>query len=262
MARRRKSVFTLLLLCLGSLFIIIVLINVRDLKDPKIESGTSSATGQTKNEERDLNPEWRNTSKPTYAKVSFNSRHSEPISRTLSQNESSITNHRSKKNSILSKSSILILSSVARSGTGFLGELLAALEHSFYIQEPVRAWKRGPQRKEFVQEELIKSFRCQISARFLQEEHNNVSVPQPYKSGQSKQPMTRELQNACEREPSIIIKNTRIRLGWTKRLLDLEDLNLKVLHIVRDPRGSLKSMDLLHWNVSIRDMCQRLTTVS
>ncbi|KAK4317780.1 hypothetical protein Pmani_011178 [Petrolisthes manimaculis] len=52
---------------------------------------------------------------------------------------------------------------------------------------------------------------------------------------------------ACQQEHVRIVKAIRLRMSWLHGLIDNSAMsNLKIIHLVRDPRGSLYSMDKNH----------------
>ncbi|XP_064111789.1 carbohydrate sulfotransferase 1-like [Macrobrachium nipponense] len=167
---------------------------------------------------------------------------------------------RAKPASILKPKAILLLSSVGRSGSSFLGELLASQGGNIYLYEPVRALPRAVQEKQTILNALKRNFNCQIPPNFLNiGKSPYVSVKHPYVLNKGKGSLSvDEVRSVCLQEPLRIIKTIRTRLQWTKELLEDESLDMKVIHLVRDPRGSLTSMDELEWNVTTQDICHRI----
>ena len=55
------------------------------------------------------------------------------------------------------------------------------------------------------------------------------------------------MEKTCEQFPIRLIKTTRLRVKKLKYLLDESHLNLKVIVLVRDPRGMLKSRSTMEW---------------
>lgn len=155
---------------------------------------------------------------------------------------------------------VLLLSSVGRSGSSFLGELLASQGNNIYLYEPIRALKPVQQTEVIIPNELGRYFRCHIPAILLDIGKNPyVSVRHPYTFGKKRSSVSvTVLEEICFQEPLRIIKTIRTRLRWMKKLLGDKDLNLKVIHLVRDPRGTSASMDELKWQMSTQDMCQRV----
>ncbi|XP_047491242.1 uncharacterized protein LOC125040629 isoform X2 [Penaeus chinensis] len=154
------------------------------------------------------------------------------------------------------RQSVLLLSSVGRSGSSFLGEVLASQERNMYFYEPLRIL-RPSQRADgaLVQAELRRYFGCEIPSAFL------GSAKEPYKAVRHavtkgrREVSVEEVRRRCGREPMRIVKTIRTRLEWTQELLDDEELNLKVIHLVRDPRGSTVSMAAVDWNTGVEGAC-------
>lgn len=167
---------------------------------------------------------------------------------------------KAKSSLILRPEAILLLSSVGRSGSSFLGELLASQGGNIYLYEPVRALPRAVQEKQTILKALKRNFNCHIPPNFLDiGKTPYVSVKHPYVLKKGKGSLTiDEVRSVCLQEPLRIIKTIRTRLQWTKELLEDESLDMKVIHLVRDPRGSLTSMEELEWNVTTQDICHRI----
>nr|XP_027238418.1 uncharacterized protein LOC113829444 [Penaeus vannamei] len=153
------------------------------------------------------------------------------------------------------RQSVLLLSSVGRSGSSFLGEVLASQGRNMYFYEPVRRL-RPAQRADgaLVKAELRRHFGCDIPAARL-----GWTVRQPGNKAKKRAKVSGdEVRRWCRREPLRIVKTIRTHLEWTQELLDDEKLNLKVIHLVRDPRGSAVSMEETSWKTSVEDICSKV----
>ncbi|XP_063610094.1 uncharacterized protein LOC134784000 [Penaeus indicus] len=159
------------------------------------------------------------------------------------------------------RQTVLLLSSVGRSGSSFLGEVLASQARNMYFYEPVRAMPEGERGDSaLVLAELRRYFHCELREGFLD------LVKEPYKAarhpatkGRARgQVSTEEVQRLCRKEPLRIIKTIRTRLQWARELLDDAELNLKVIHLVRDPRGSAVSMAALDWKKGVEETCSAI----
>ncbi|KAK8403911.1 hypothetical protein O3P69_000160 [Scylla paramamosain] len=156
---------------------------------------------------------------------------------------------------------VLLLSSVGRSGSSFLGLLLAALGNNMYFFEPIRGLPKGYQSSQNVSEELVRYFRCDIRQKLLQVGGRvDISVIHPFtKYKHWYQVRLQDLIDRCRQEPLIIIKVIRLRLQWVRELMNRKEMdNVKVIHLVRDPRGSLISMEKLKWNTTEKDACVKI----
>ncbi|KAK3871377.1 hypothetical protein Pcinc_023468 [Petrolisthes cinctipes] len=156
--------------------------------------------------------------------------------------------------------SILLLSSVGRSGSSFLGELLASQGHNIYFYEPIRALNRSLQTEDKIKRELLRYLHCNIRRSILTiGKRPSVNVKHKYVFGKRRNDVSLpKLVELCRQEPLLIIKTIRTRLNWVRDLLDKPDLNLKVVHLVRDPRGTHISMDKVDWNIDYKEMCDRV----
>ncbi|XP_071528908.1 carbohydrate sulfotransferase 1-like [Panulirus ornatus] len=155
---------------------------------------------------------------------------------------------------------VLILSSMGRSGSSFLGELIASQSGNVYFFEPERTLARGD--REAVQKAVGESFRCRISEDFLERDFSwyAIRVSSPLMCHyerwvRSDVPKARRI---CERQGLRIVKTIRVRLEWMTELIEDEDLSLKVIHLVRDPRGSLLSQSTGHWPLDMEEKCQNV----
>ena len=162
------------------------------------------------------------------------------------------------------KKKVLVLSSVGRSGSSFLSLILAALGNNMYFFEPIRQIPKKNINKESSIEELIKYFHCERSDRLVKSMKNIfVNIIHPYTRSEPRNQLTVEgLIKHCMQEPLIIIKTIRVRLQWLQNVMHQKELdNLKVIHLVRDPRGSFTSMSKLKWNVTDADVCDKIYQV-
>ncbi|XP_047491512.1 carbohydrate sulfotransferase 3-like isoform X2 [Penaeus chinensis] len=159
------------------------------------------------------------------------------------------------------RQTVLLLSSVGRSGSSFLGEVLASQGRNIYFYEPVRAMPEEERvDSALVLAELRRYFHCELREGFLD------LVKEPYKAARHPatkgkaqgQVSTEEVQRLCRKEPLRIIKTIRTRLQWAQELLDDAELNLKVIHLVRDPRGSTVSMAALDWKKGVEETCKAI----
>ena len=162
------------------------------------------------------------------------------------------------------KKKVLVLSSVGRSGSSFLGLILAALGNNMYFFEPNRQMPQKDINNENSIEEVIKYFHCEISNRLKSIMRRVfINVIHPYTQNKTRSQVTGEgVIKHCMQEPLIIIKAIRLRLQWLQEAMHQKELdNLKVIHLVRDPRGSFTSMSRLQWNVKYEEECDKIYQV-
>nr|XP_053628063.1 carbohydrate sulfotransferase 1-like [Cherax quadricarinatus] len=151
------------------------------------------------------------------------------------------------------------MASVGRSGSTFLGELLASQGNNMYMFEPIRSLQK-PYLKASVVAVLLNLFHCNIKQNFLElGKVPYTNIKHHYIKDKSKEQIVLHAVNEhCKMEPIRIIKTIRTRLQWTKQLLEDKDLNLKVIHLVRDPRGSFVSTLNLEWNLTTSNVCHKI----
>ncbi|XP_045207054.2 carbohydrate sulfotransferase 1-like isoform X1 [Mercenaria mercenaria] len=169
--------------------------------------------------------------------------------------------------------SVLVLTYM-RSGSSLTGDILQQSDGAFYVYEPFRSlghknastftisYANGTERQppfsfnEETYNALYNWFTCNISRLaniglmdgFLNKGLKSRMFPICYRkemqNGKDQKlairMCARELQGICENSPFRIIKTIRIQLQDIRNLL--EDLpNLKIVHLVRDPRATLSS---------------------
>ncbi|XP_026725854.1 carbohydrate sulfotransferase 3 [Trichoplusia ni] len=152
-----------------------------------------------------------------------------------------------------------LIVSTWRSGTTFLGELLNSIPGTFYYYEPFmkdgEVQKRGPLDADRALTVMKDMFKCRYTdkdyyeygkKRINQFSHNTRLWDHcKYK---------RELcydseftSRLCRLFPFMIMKVLRVRLRLIQSLLDDKELNLKVLLLIRDPRGVMESRRHRSW---------------
>ncbi|XP_063597927.1 carbohydrate sulfotransferase 3-like [Penaeus indicus] len=163
---------------------------------------------------------------------------------------------------------ILLLSSMGRSGSSFLGGLLNSQPGSFYIFEPLHsleAWRMlsdAVARGTFTQ---IVS--CNFTGTLLNglasEPDFAIRTPSAYSCRHTKKANqtcfdAKKLKQACDKLPIKIIKTIRTRVSWLEPLLRDPKANLVAIHLVRDPRASIISAIERDWNVRPERKCREL----
>ncbi|CAL4086894.1 unnamed protein product [Meganyctiphanes norvegica] len=163
-----------------------------------------------------------------------------------------INNMNEKTYANLRTPNILLLSSLGRSGSSFLGELLAQQKNAFYLFEPelyLHRWTNEGVNTNNSINIIRKMFACQFESDFIHWLHSrgfNLCVKsEKIKSickGDKFCISSPLLAKVCQSESVNIIKVIKMRLSWTTELLMDPNLNLKVIHLIRDPRASINSM--------------------
>ncbi|XP_063611869.1 carbohydrate sulfotransferase 5-like [Penaeus indicus] len=142
---------------------------------------------------------------------------------------------------------ILVLSSVGRSGSSFLGELIAQLPDSLYFFEPMmfnsKATTEGVNAR--VTWDLLKNiFGCRfdhdwlVFARSRSLVRKKEGKPCARSRGEGAGACLRDL---CLNQTNIVVKVIRMRVSWLADLLLESGPELKVVHLVRDPRATFRS---------------------
>ncbi|KAK3887917.1 hypothetical protein Pcinc_008000 [Petrolisthes cinctipes] len=143
---------------------------------------------------------------------------------------------------------VLLVSSMGRSGSSFLGQILSSVPSAFYYFEPLYKLSHHLQ-EDMVWQGLMGLFTCNMSRQFLNaavdrknvlSDNNNLAHCNAtcLKSG--------GLVKECRRKSVKVIKSIRTRVAWVAPLLKALP-SLKVIHLVRDPRGTIRSMVSLGW---------------
>lgn len=66
------------------------------------------------------------------------------------------------------------------------------------------------------------------------------------------------LRHDCASAPIRFMKVIRARLGWLEPLLEDPSLNLKIIHLTRDPRGCINSIRKFKWDKDPYNRCSDL----
>eukprot|EP00095_Tigriopus_kingsejongensis_P001704 maker-scaffold802_size95064-snap-gene-0.15 protein:Tk01704 transcript:maker-scaffold802_size95064-snap-gene-0.15-mRNA-1 annotation:"carbohydrate sulfotransferase 1" len=172
----------------------------------------------------------------------------------------------------------ILLSTTWRSGSSFFGDLLSRYPGTFYSFEPLHYTFTSQMDLDIYKPatDLIEMlFKCQYDARnigylkhtskaanqFLFSDNFRVwKVCQKLLPSKAACFMPRFYQAVCPLFPIRLIKTVRLRIQYTENLLQDPDLpNLKVVVLVRDPRGTMNSRSTMDW--CVRDNCANVTKV-
>lgn len=134
---------------------------------------------------------------------------------------------------------------------------MASQENNIYFYEPIRALNASLHNEDLIKQELVQYYHCNIRQSMLNiGTRPSINVKHKYVFGKHKNDLSLlKLTELCLQEPLIIIKTIRTRLRWARDLMDRPDLNLKVVHLVRDPRGTHISMEKVEWNIDYKNKC-------
>lgn len=160
---------------------------------------------------------------------------------------------------------VLLLSSMGRSGSSFLGALLSSLPGSFYFYEPLR---RLEQWKLLTEEIGVKSLKAVFTCNLTEPVRSALTARNSRKislqdarlcSSPNACFSANAVEAACRRKRFRVVKTIRSRVSWLPELLKDAEVNLRVIHLVRDPRGSITSGRKAGWfTAEPETYCERL----
>lgn len=170
--------------------------------------------------------------------------------------KSSVVQTEASRELPVQQTSVLLLSSTPRSGSSFVGELLATHSASVYFFEPIHKLQHTPciESDECVSQYLKDKFQCRIDDAFTKwlkakplflGFYNVETSKCAAKSEKKRVQCFKDLNitQACEDSQVRLVKVIRTRLSQVESLLSEESLNLKIIHLYRDPRGFMKSIN-------------------
>ncbi|XKL67502.1 hypothetical protein PGB90_002993 [Kerria lacca] len=147
-----------------------------------------------------------------------------------------------------------------RSGSTFVGDVLNSVPANFYHYEPLLDYEiiqiRGPPLAEEVLERIKNLLNCNYAPldRYLQygQEHtwlftHNTRLWEKCQRKPHICWLHEFLKPFCKLFPFQSMKVVRLRLKLFEELLDDKKLNVKILYLVRDPRGTLQSRKHREW---------------
>ncbi|KAK7074581.1 hypothetical protein SK128_026866 [Halocaridina rubra] len=157
---------------------------------------------------------------------------------------------------------ILIMSSNPRSGSTMFSEIISTRNNSVLFFEPLWDQMKKPcfQNGNCTSTFLHDVFNCsydqdfedwfRAKRLFIHYYHPNV-----HHCGNSQCLRDLDIRGLCQNTTTRIMKVIRSRLSWLKPLLSDLKLNLKVLYLTRDPRGSITSIKSFRWDASPKLRC-------
>lgn len=144
-------------------------------------------------------------------------------------------------------STVLVLSSVGRSGSSFLAELLSQRPNSFYSFEPMHYYEKSTRmalspRLAWDIVEALSS--CRLEEHWLRTTARRGLLRS--EAGAICQTTDAELAvscggESCRNRSHLLVKTIRMRVSWLPELLLRLGPGLRVVHLVRDPRASFRS---------------------
>ena len=162
---------------------------------------------------------------------------------------------------------VLLVSSLGRSGSSFLGGIIHSHPQVFYIFEPFHPYQQwNLLNKTSAVKSLKQMFSCKmespiVSALATRLEILKFTALSSCKKRRQKCYNKYIINGFCSIDKIHLIKTIRTRISWLYELLNDKSLNLKILHLVRDPRGSILSawnegwkIDQTHCNLISEDI--------
>lgn len=153
-----------------------------------------------------------------------------------------------------------IILSTWRSGTTFLGELLNAVQGTFYHYEPLLRHKtnviRGPPLAVHALYSVKKMFKCDFIGIKQYFNYGKMHLNQfshnsrlwKYCKYQKEFCLDANFTSKfCKLFPFQSMKLVRVRLHLIEDILRDEELNVRVVLLIRDPRGVMQSRQFQHW---------------
>ncbi|XP_037084415.1 uncharacterized protein LOC119104799 [Pollicipes pollicipes] len=145
---------------------------------------------------------------------------------------------------------LVIVSSAPRSGSTFLGEMMSSPRRSTFIFEPFWFYSAtnssehlgGANASVRVDQDIYNLLTCRLSSlppMFAREHTRSFIWRKPrLPRGASLDKLT----TVCLKQSMRVVKTIRVRLHDVLPLLEVEGLNVHIVHLVRDPRGILNSI--------------------
>ncbi|XP_066944867.1 carbohydrate sulfotransferase 5-like [Macrobrachium rosenbergii] len=167
---------------------------------------------------------------------------------------------------------VLILSSIPRSGSTFLAEMLSSLEDSVLFFEPLWPLERGQciQDDACVEKFLLGVFGCNFTGQFedwLRSKPTFLRYFNPEASqcdrleGREKDQCFRSLplRETCSNSTVRLVKVVRARMHSFSKVMADPEVNFKLVHLTRDPRGAMESIShFAGWDKDPAERCRGL----
>lgn len=156
--------------------------------------------------------------------------------------------------------SVSVILSTWRSGSTFLGDIINSMPANYYHYEPLLNYEivqiRGPPQSDQAIDTLRKLLKCNYTALtdYLEygQSHNYLFTHnfRLWHSCQLHPQFCYDpqfLNSFCRLFPFQSMKVVRVRLALAESLLNDNDLNVKIVLLVRDPRGTMQSRKHREW---------------
>ncbi|KAK8378651.1 hypothetical protein O3P69_009384 [Scylla paramamosain] len=166
---------------------------------------------------------------------------------------------------------VLLLSSMPRSGSTLLTDLLGKIQDSVAVFEPLWLIEKTECFKDeaCIQRYLGEIFSCTFSDDFENwlkgkglffQYFNEQARKCLAQKGKEKDACLKamNLRALCAATSVVVVKVVRARLAWLHNMLEDSLINLKVLQLTRDPRASLRSIATFGWDSNPPSRCAEL----
>lgn len=166
--------------------------------------------------------------------------------------------------------SVIVSSSMPRSGSSFLGELMTVPNpSSFYFFEPLSTMDELTLTKKKYLQMIKAMFACDFSTLnftgpkniYNVLRHPSVARCRSDRGPSCKMPTTEHMEHLCKKTKLRVIKTIRIPLNFLEDLINDPEENVKVIHLVRDPRASLLSANKLDFKLNQKLVCDKTLQV-
>ncbi|KAL7633970.1 UNVERIFIED_CONTAM: hypothetical protein RMT77_015931 [Armadillidium vulgare] len=161
----------------------------------------------------------------------------------------------------------VLLVSYFRSGSSWTGELLSRSPNTFYVYEPLHVDEAlGPEEirelyRGYMRPRLEELFHCGISQQFLTHRSRYPALYPKCSSRENCSTNLKDLTKQCTSSDFVIIKSVRYLLSEVEDLWILPSLqNIKVIWLVRDPRGVLNSLSHMERTMKVlrKNSCSKM----
>lgn len=160
----------------------------------------------------------------------------------------------------------IIIITTWRTGSTFLGDIFEMVPGMFYHYEPLADYKSQQIRNKENGRKPIARIRRLLNCNFNEMDdyilymsrhpalfERNIRLLEQCEVFPHLCMNKDFLQKLCKLYPFQVLKVVRLRLSLVEQLLEDEELAIKVLHLVRDPRGVIQSRKYCEWCWKIKD---------
>ena len=146
----------------------------------------------------------------------------------------------------LKTKNILLLSSAPRSGSSFLARIISSNPNTFYVYEPSEFFRSYPASYTKILSEI---YTCKFDKLNLGESEHSFRPPSCSRDSPCTKKKDKEILNSiCNKSSIILVKTIEVRVKTVVEILNSTNLQFKIIHLYRDPRGSLNSILNLGWH--------------